>query len=63
MRNLDFLKAITLWAFLLASALPAVAQPGRGPGGRRQFTEEDVRQRVGRMADSLDMTAEQKANT
>jgi Spy/CpxP family protein refolding chaperone len=60
MRNLVFLKTITLWAFLLASALPAVAQPGGGPGGRRQFTEEDVRQRVDRIADSLDMTTEQK---
>ena len=58
MRNLVFPKAITLWAFLLAAAVPAVAQPG--PGGRRQFTEEDVRQRVDRIADSLDLTTEQE---
>ena len=58
MRNLVFPKAITLWAFLLVAAVPAVAQPG--PGGRRQFTEEDVRQRVDRIADSLDLTTEQE---
>jgi Spy/CpxP family protein refolding chaperone len=60
MRNLVYLKAIALGAFLLAASVPAIAQPGPGQGGRRQFTEEDVRQRVGRMADSLDMTTGQK---
>jgi Spy/CpxP family protein refolding chaperone len=61
MKNLVNLKTITLWISLLALSVPAIAQPpGRGQGGRRMMTEEDIRDRVSRIADSLEMTAEQE---
>ena len=60
MKNLDYLKAAALWAILLSVSIPVFSQPGGGQGRGRQFTEEDVKQRVSNMADSLDMTAEQE---
>jgi hypothetical protein len=54
-----YLKTATLFVFLGILSIPSYAQPGRGQGGRRQFTEEDVRRRIGNMADSLDMTDDQ----
>jgi hypothetical protein len=60
MKNLVNLKAAILFVFVVTVSIPSLAQPGRGQGGRRQFTEEDIKQRVSRMADSLNMTAEQE---
>lgn len=60
MKNILNFKAATLFVFLVFLSIPTFAQPGGGQGGRRQFTEEDVKERVKRMADSLDLTTEQE---
>ena len=57
-------KTIALFAFMLMLVVPAFGQGGQGrgqgPGGqRRQFTEEDVKTRVDRMAQNLELTEEQ----
>jgi Spy/CpxP family protein refolding chaperone len=60
MKNIINLKAAALFVFLLIFSIPTFAQPGGGQGGRRQMTEEDVKERVKRTADSLDLTSEQE---
>jgi hypothetical protein len=60
MNNLDYLKTAILWAVLLLLSIPGLAQPGSGQGRGRQFTEEDIKERVSSMADSLDMTEDQE---
>ena len=54
------LKAATLFVFLFIFSIPGFAQPGGGQGGRRQMTEEDVKERVKHTADSLDLSSEQE---
>lgn len=56
------MKTAKILVLLIICSLPTYAQPpGGGPGGRRQMTEEDVKERVQRTADSLDLTdAQQK---
>ena len=60
MKNLFNLKNAIILMFLVFVSVPTFAQPGRGQGGRRQLTEEDVKERVRLTADSLDLTAEQE---
>ena len=59
MTKLINLKTTTLFVFLVMVSIPSYAQPGRGQGRGRQFTEEDVKERVQRTADSLDLTEDQ----
>jgi hypothetical protein len=56
------MKAATILVLLIICSLPTYTQPPGGrPGGRRQMTEDDVKERVQRTADSLDLTdAQQK---
>jgi Spy/CpxP family protein refolding chaperone len=55
------MKTVTLLVLITICTIPTFAQPpGGGQGRGRQFTEEDVRQRVERNADSLDLTDEQE---
>ena len=55
------MKTATLLVLLAICSIPAFAQPpGGGQGGRRQMTEEDVKERVEQTADSLNLTAEQE---
>jgi DNA-binding transcriptional MerR regulator len=60
MKNIINLKAAALFVFLIIFSIPTFAQPGGGQGGRRQYTEEDVKERVKRTADSLDLSSEQE---
>ena len=60
MKNIINFKAATLFVFLLIFSIPAFAQPGGGQGRGRQMTEEDVKERVQRTADSLDLSSEQE---
>jgi hypothetical protein len=54
------MKTATLLVLLVICSIPTFAQPGGGQGGRRQMTEEDVKERVKRTADSLDLTDAQE---
>jgi Spy/CpxP family protein refolding chaperone len=54
------MKTATLLVLLVTCSIPTFAQPGSGQGGRRQMTEEDVKERVKRTADSLDLTDAQE---
>ncbi len=54
------MKTATLLVLLVTCSIPTFAQPGSGQGGRRQMTEEDVKERVKRTADSLDLTDTQE---
>lgn len=56
------MKTAKLLVLLTICSLPTFAQPPGGrPGSRRQMTEADVKERVQRTADSLDLTdAQQK---
>jgi Spy/CpxP family protein refolding chaperone len=54
------MKTATTLLFLVFVSIPAFSQPGQGQGGRRQYTEEDVKERVRQTADSLSLTAEQE---
>lgn len=56
-------KLAVLIAALIMGAMPLFAQPPGGPGQggpRRMMTEEDVKNRVDNLAQTLEMTAEQK---
>ena len=54
------MKTATLLVLLVTCSIPTFAQPGGGQGGRRQMTEEDVKERVQRTADSLNLTDQQE---
>ncbi len=54
------MKTATLLVLLVICSVPTFAQPGSGQGGRRQMTEEDVKERVERNADSLNLTDQQE---
>ena len=59
------IKSIALLAMMALITLPAIGQggpPPGGPGGRggRQFTEEDVKNRVKRQSQTLGMNEEQE---
>jgi len=69
------LRKFTFISLLVMSTLPMLAQGGQGPGGQgqrgqgpggqgpgggRQFTEEDVKQRVKRQSQALEMTEDQE---
>ncbi|MCK4853548.1 MAG: hypothetical protein KAT31_04790 [Bacteroidales bacterium] len=54
------MKTATLLVLLVICSIPTFAQPDSGQGGRRQMTEEDVKERVKRTADSLDLTDAQE---
>lgn len=60
MKNLINMKTATLLVLLVTCSIPTFAQPGSGQGGRRQMTEDDVKERVSRTADSLDLTDAQE---
>jgi hypothetical protein len=53
------LNSILLGFLLLASSVPALAQGGGGRGGRN-MSEEDYLARIERMADTLDLSADQE---
>jgi Spy/CpxP family protein refolding chaperone len=55
--NFKLTAAMMLLAFF---SIPIFAQPGPGQGPRRPMTEDDVRVRVERLSDSLQMTPDQK---
>jgi hypothetical protein len=57
------MKTATLLVLLVICSIPTYAQPpGGGQGSRRQMTEEDVKERIQRTADSLDLTDAQEKN-
>jgi Spy/CpxP family protein refolding chaperone len=70
MRNLLNIRTAALLAFMALVAIPATGQqrpapgqgqgPGRGQGQGREWTEDDVKQRVKRQAQALDLTKEQE---
>lgn len=61
MKNKINRKKLSFLAFLMIIALPMFAQPpGGGPWGGRQFTEDDVKERVKRQSQALEMNAEQE---
>jgi len=60
MKNFINMKTATLLVLLAICSIPTFAQPGSGQGGRRQMTEDDVKERVSRTADSLDLTDAQE---
>jgi len=64
MKHARNLKTFALFAFLLAISFPAFSQGGPGgrpggQGGRPQMTEEDVKNRVDRMAQGLELSDDQ----
>ncbi len=61
MRKLVNFKFIAVIVFTIMSTLPLLAQPpGGGPGGRRQFTEEDIKEGVKRQTKELGLNADQE---
>lgn len=55
------LKSVSLLLMLAVFTVPALAQPGPGgPGRGPQMTEDDVKERIANLADTLGLTAEQE---
>jgi len=54
------MKTVTIMIFLAICSIPTFAQPPGGGRGGRQMSEEDVKERVERTADSLNLTADQE---
>jgi len=60
-KTMNFRSALLLMVIALVG-MPLFAQPGRGPGqGQRpQMSEQDLRDRLARTADTLNLTEKQK---
>ena len=66
MKNINRLKIKLLGILLAFSALPLFAQPGQGqgrgqgPGPGMQMTEENVKARIERLSETLELSPEQE---